>query len=179
MTVYKLDQGANISMTSLKGTLKATFPQMIEKFGEGLKGDYKVSMEWSFTDDEDNVFTVYDWKSTKLYASELDLPEPEELWNSNEVYEFHVGGRSRADGFVEWISGELDLEDSQQTFIVEWTEKHRTRVRALNGESALEGFIESDLVEEEHGYPMMTFCEIININLTNETHKIDEGFIAE
>ena len=54
-----------------------------------------------------------------------------------------------------------------------------TRVRALSGESALEGFVGSEQIEEDHGYPMMTFCEITNINLTNETHKVDEGFIAE
>ena len=175
--MYKLDQNANISMTSLKGTFEATFPQMIEKFGEGLKGDYKVSMEWSFTDDEEGVFTVYDWKSTKLY--EDSYPEPKELWNSNDVYEFHVGGRSRADSFVEWISSELGLEDKRETFVIEWTEKHMTRVTALSGESALEGFVGSEQIEEDHGYPMMTFCEITNINLTNETHKVDEGFIAE
>ncbi len=49
----------------------------------------------------------------------------------------------------------------------------------MSGESALEGFVETDSIEEDHGYPMMTFCEITNVNLINETHKVDEGFIAE
>ncbi len=175
--MYKLDQDANISMTSYKGSFFATFPQMIKKFGEGRKGDYKVSMEWSFTNDDGNVFTVYDWKSTTLYAE--NCPSPEDLWSLDEPYEFHVGAHGRVDDFVGWISNELELEDTRETFIIEWTEKHRTRVRAVSGESALEGFVETDSIEEDHGYPMMTFCEITNVNLINETHKVDEGFIAE
>ena len=100
--MYKLDLNANIDLTTLSGELKSTFPQMIQKFGEGYKGGYKTSMEWSFIDDNDNTFTVYDWKSTNLYADEH--PSPEVLWDSNELYNFHVGSRGCADDFIDWIS---------------------------------------------------------------------------
>ena len=150
---------------------------MIERFGRGTEGDYKISMGWVFTDDGGKVFTVYDWKSTKMYAD--SHPTPAQLWESDESYTFRVGAHGRADDFVGWISEQLNLEDQQETFIVEWTEKHRTRVRALSGESALESFMESENSEEDGGYPMMTFCEVVNIDLTNETHKIKEGFITE
>ena len=175
--MFNIDLDANINMTCYKGEFKATFPQMVERFGKGIEGDYKISMEWVFTDDAGNVFTVYDWKSTRLYAD--NYPAPEQLWKSDESYNFHVGGHGRADDFIGWITEQLSLEDQQETFVIEWTEKHRTRVRALSGESALESFTESENPEEDHGYPMMTFCEVVNVNLINETHKVKEGFIAE
>ena len=87
--MYKLDFDADINMTMLKGAFTSTFPQMLKVFGKGLEGDYKISMEWVFTDDNNNVFTVYDWKSTNLY--DRDYLSPESLWSSDEQYRFHVG----------------------------------------------------------------------------------------
>jgi hypothetical protein len=103
--VYKLDLNADVNLTTCKAEFKATFPQMIEKFGEGYKGGYKTSMEWSFIDDNDEVFTVYDWKSTSLYAD--NYPAPEVLWGSDELYGFHVGARGCANDFIDWISSVL------------------------------------------------------------------------
>lgn len=175
--MFKLDLGANVSMTSLKGTFTATFPQMIEKFGPGAEGVDKVSKEWVFTDEHNNVFTVYDWKSTRLY--DPGYPEPADLWASKDPYEFHVGGRTCCDSFVNWIAGELGVGDGQVTFVVEWTEKHRTRIRASSGASALDTFLEMGDLQEEHDYPSLTFCEVVNIDLINETHKIKEGFLLD
>lgn len=175
MNVFKLDLNANVSMTSRKGSFVATFPQMIERFGPGLDRGYKVSKEWSFTDGT-NVFTVYDWKSTSLY-SEI-CQKPEKLWASDEPYEFHVGGYVCSDSFVNWIAGKLGVSDEQETFVIEWSERHTIRVKAGSSESALDTFLDSTDLEEDHGYPSMTFCEILNVNLVNETHKIKEGFVA-
>lgn len=72
-------------MSYLIGYVKATYDQLVEKYGEPEEGDgYKVSLEWSLPG---NMF-IYDWKSTNLY--EDYLPPPDALRTG--VHTWNVGG---------------------------------------------------------------------------------------
>jgi hypothetical protein len=94
--------GGNSNGTSLRTYLNAPYSRLVELFGPPTESDgYKVSTEWVFTF-ENETMTVYDYKETSLYASELlsvtefrALPE----------YSWHVGGRNqeKAERFAEYI----------------------------------------------------------------------------
>jgi len=80
------DDTTNISGTSLKGYVTTTKANLVKAFGEPNEyyGD-KVNLEWRFvfeTDGADVVATVYDWKNYDYRLTD------------DEVYEFHVGGRT-------------------------------------------------------------------------------------
>ena len=68
--------------------------RLITCIGEGSVSDeYKVSQEWEFVTlneegDPNQMFRLYDWKETNLYAS--DNPSPERFWQSPWV-ELHIG----------------------------------------------------------------------------------------
>ena len=81
-------------MTHRFGEVQLIPRSVIRCFGEGESGDgFKVSRTWVFRRGE-LVFTLYDWKSTNLFDSEMWTPE--ELWASGEVFDFHVGSREPA-----------------------------------------------------------------------------------
>lgn len=92
-----------LSGTSLKGYLYGyTYTQLVEALGEPTfpneSGDFKVQKEWVFTYD-DEVFTIYDWKTYDLdfTTSQLDV------WN--------VGGRNNAIDFIAAIELKLNSND--------------------------------------------------------------------
>jgi len=82
--VYKTSWG------NLLGYIELSPLSLIEKFGAPCESDgFKVSGEFTFQLGDD-IFYVYDWKSTSLYDE--DYPSPSELWNTKGLYEFHIGG---------------------------------------------------------------------------------------
>ncbi len=100
--MYKLNNNASISGTSLKGYANFDYKHMRELFGEPNESDgYKVSGEWVFEATNGDVFTVYDWKSTNLYDS--DLPSVEEFRASG-VNTFNIGGYNDASEFIAWLA---------------------------------------------------------------------------
>jgi len=83
---------------------------LVARFGEPLPGDgYRVTGRFSFRDEDGNVFTVYDYKSTSAFlADEEDALSPEEFWESQDEQELSIGGfGDYADGsagpFVAWL----------------------------------------------------------------------------
>ena len=88
----------------LKATVTIPPGVVVELFGEPDPSDgNKSSMEWLFEDDEGDVITIYDWKSTSLYSPEL--PPPDVLLMSQRPYTFHVGAHdyNTAMKFVDWL----------------------------------------------------------------------------
>lgn len=66
--------------------------KVVAVFGKGNKGDeYKVSKEWCLTKDG-AVFTLYDWKMTKLYDDNYEYT-PAEFWAIDDLMELHIGGK--------------------------------------------------------------------------------------
>ena len=86
----KVNHDADTNGTHLQGYVKATYGELQEVLGEPEESDgYKVSGQWTFEDENGQVFTLYDWKATDLYGYG---PSVEEFRADPKPYEFHVGG---------------------------------------------------------------------------------------
>ena len=103
MFKFENDESINVNGTSLKGFVKTTYADLVEKFGEPTytSGD-KTTAEWNleFRVDEDGVTeyitaTIYDWKTCSTPMGE---------------YEWHVGGYNMDALYV--IEKALDAEVS-------------------------------------------------------------------
>ena len=90
--------------SSLQSGVTIVPSRVVDLFGSPDDSDgYKVSMEWLFEDEEGNVVTLYDWKSTSLY--EEGLPSPVSVINSVHPLHLHVGAHDyqTAVKFVDWL----------------------------------------------------------------------------
>ena len=97
---------SRVNGTTLKDYVKLAPAALVEKFGRSEETDgHKTSGEYTFEDNDGNVFTVYDWKCTDMYESD-GIPV-EQFWRSWELVEFHVGGSSLAVDFIAWLKKEL------------------------------------------------------------------------
>ena len=107
MENYKLDLTADVNGTHRVAEVDTTYAKIAKVFGPPIESDgYKVSGEWVFTDAEGNVFTLYDWKSTSLYDS--DLPTVYEFRRKRKPVTFNVGGNSDATAFLFWLKQKID-----------------------------------------------------------------------
>jgi hypothetical protein len=68
------------NMTSLQGYMRATYNQLVSRFGEPDGGGDKTTVEWVLKFEDGTVATIYDWKecSTPMYE-----------------YDWHIGGKSK------------------------------------------------------------------------------------
>lgn len=104
---FKLDMKANSIGTSGQGSVEVSYQDLEDAFGVPEDSDnYKVSGEWTFTDKDGNVYTLYDWKETNLYDGEY--PSVEKFRNQDSA-EFHTGGtdEQRDVEFRAWIVDEV------------------------------------------------------------------------
>ena len=81
--------------TSFTGTLKATYAELTELFGESLETDgYKTDAEWHVSitvNGEDAGFaTIYNYKDGKNYLGANGL-------NVEDIDEWHVGSKTKWD----------------------------------------------------------------------------------
>ena len=62
--MFKVDKNADTLGTSFHGiTFLATPAELVEAFGDAdNSGDDKVNLEWLFSNEKGDGFTVYDWK---------------------------------------------------------------------------------------------------------------------
>ena len=105
MKQFQVDMNADICGTSLKGRITANYAKLVELFGEPQESDgYKVSGEWVFTDDDGNVFTLYDWKETELYDDQL--PSVKQFRRLPSAT-FNVGGKVYAGEFINFLETKL------------------------------------------------------------------------
>lgn len=107
-TTYTPAPQASPPWTCLRAeTRPLAFERVRAVLGEPRKGDgYKVSSEWVVTDALGRVFTVYDYKETNLYDSEL----PSVAAFRRRPYSWHIGAAqqtSDADvrAFKDWLEG--------------------------------------------------------------------------
>jgi hypothetical protein len=85
--------------------------RLIQVFGEPEESDgYKVSGEYRFNTPNGGMITLYDWKSTSLYDS--NLIDPVDFWGGSEYFEMNLGGddegKKHVREFMEWIQGQLE-----------------------------------------------------------------------
>ena len=84
--------GGDAIGTHLQGHITAVYKDLEEILGQPEEGDeYKVSGEWTLTDSDGNVVTLYDWKSTELYDD--SLPSVLQFRRNPDEQEFNIGGR--------------------------------------------------------------------------------------
>jgi hypothetical protein len=87
------------SGTSLQGYINATYSQLLETLGEPTynepSGDDKVQVEW-VVEFNDNIFTIYDWKTGSREYTE------------NELMEFNVGGTIPAYDFINELESQIN-----------------------------------------------------------------------
>jgi hypothetical protein len=93
--VNDLDHPAMGNGTSLMGYIDVKYSDLVLAFGEPMESDgYKVSGEWIFIEEESGeVFTIYDWKSTSLYDS--DLKSVEQFRALKCKMTFNIGGNHK------------------------------------------------------------------------------------
>ena len=65
--------------THLQGYIRATYAELVERFGEPEGGGDKTTVEWCLAFEDGTIATIYDWKEyeTPMYA-----------------YDWHIGGKS-------------------------------------------------------------------------------------
>jgi hypothetical protein len=102
--MFKLDNDANSGGTCLQGYVELVPRRLVEKFGYPRGNSYKSSGEYTFRGEDGEVWTLYDWKATTLY--EPDGIHPDELWASDQPFEFNVGGNAPASDFIDWLEKE-------------------------------------------------------------------------
>lgn len=112
---YSLAPNAKIDGTHFYKEVVLIPSAVVRSFGEGLVSDlYKSSRDWIFRKGP-LVFTLYDWKSTSLYDS--DMWSPDELWASTEPFDLHVGSKKPAtiddvDQFIAFLTQETSAGDN-------------------------------------------------------------------
>ncbi|MEE4357085.1 MAG: hypothetical protein V2I97_11505 [Desulfococcaceae bacterium] len=104
--MFRLATSISTSGTSLRVIIRLRPSDLLRIFGPPEPGDhYQVSGCYTFTDQHGEVFTVYESRSTTLYWHDTgeNFPTPEEFWNSNELEEMGIGGRTDASEFIKWF----------------------------------------------------------------------------
>ena len=80
--------------TSLQSYVNTSYAHLIELFGEPdpLNTDeYKVSTQWIIEDENGRVYTIYDYKMTKMYDHDGYTVKQ---FRKLPSYEWHIGGIS-------------------------------------------------------------------------------------
>jgi len=98
------------SYTFLRGEVSLKPWKLLEVFGYPNIADfYKTTGQYMFVNREKNhLFTLYDWKATKLYDEEVYVA-PEAIWfNEDDEMTFHVGGNDEAEEFIAWLKKKLE-----------------------------------------------------------------------
>lgn len=107
-----------INGTSRIGEIKLLYSDIVKAFGEPDESDeYKISGEWVFHNPETNeVYTLYDWKSTNLYDS--FLPGVREFRNSKTPVTFNIGGYQVNDilNFKMFLKSQIDYAKVGKAF---------------------------------------------------------------
>ena len=101
-------RGGNAIGTHLQGHITAVYSDLEEILGQPEECDgYKVSGQWTLTDSDGNVVTLYDWKSTELYDD--SLPSVKQFRRNSDEQEFNIGGRDfmAAENFRETLETAL------------------------------------------------------------------------
>ena len=110
--MFKVDSRASSAGTGYRGNISAKYVDLVSLFGEPEEDDgYKVSGRWVFTNDDGDVFTVYDMKQTSLYSPSYQSVR--KFRSSVRPQMFHVGGKLKADSFINWIERRLSYGKSQ------------------------------------------------------------------
>jgi len=110
---------------SLQGELYASYDQLVAAFGEpNCESDYKVSTEWMFIDDNNENFTIYEYKMTNLYDGNNPTVEQFREDTNKNGYYWHIGCNDvkGVNEFIEFIK--TSIEESKNTVNCNHTDWH-------------------------------------------------------
>ena len=104
--MYVRDDDVDISGTYNLEYIDVIPRFLVSNFGEPNAGDgIRVSGLYTFVSEAGEVFTLYDYKSTTLWAEDEGLPTAEEFWSATTKQEMSVGGEDGSDylRFIKWL----------------------------------------------------------------------------
>jgi hypothetical protein len=121
MDKIKISSKLDAYGTSFHGTIATVNPRTFAQFmgDDYLSDDYKISRMW-ICKFKGKVYTVYDWKSTDLYAN--GLPCVQDFWSVDRGEHLHIGSKSSA------------LEESEFVDHLLLAYKHFTSINKIVGE---------------------------------------------
>ena len=116
LSTFHLSPGAPIGGTSYVAEAKLVPADIVRRFGR-TRGtdDFKCSANYTFQDNNGNVYTLYDWKCTSAWeiangqAPDEDfatLPSPDKFWSLDEPVTLNIGGHpgcGDVDAFIEFL----------------------------------------------------------------------------
>lgn len=101
-----------------RGSIKASVKELVTLFGKYSdvskdSSDNKVTTTWSFSEGN-NLFAIYDYKMTSLYAG--GLPSLQDFRRKNQrIVDWSVGGNCNADEFIAYVNQRLsDLREEPE-----------------------------------------------------------------
>lgn len=121
MDKIKINSKLDVYGTSFHGRIITVYPRIFAQFmgDDYVSDDYKISREW-VCEYKGKVYTVYDWKSTDLYAN--GLPCVQSFWSSDLAEHLHIGSKSST------------LEESEFVNHLLLAYKHFTSINKIVGE---------------------------------------------
>jgi hypothetical protein len=106
--MYVRDESLSSSGAYLVDEIGVSPQFLVDRFGAPSPGDgIRVSGQYTFRSKEGVVFTIHDYKSTTLWATDEGLPTPEAFWRLEESVELSIGARGNdASEFKKWVLSE-------------------------------------------------------------------------
>ena len=110
VAVFTLSPSTKTTGITTMGEIEVAPARIVRRFGPPAPGDgYKVSGEFVFVGENDELFVVHDWKSTSLW--EEDLLPPKVFWAGEEPQELNIGSRDvDTTAFEQWFLQQLQGE---------------------------------------------------------------------
>ena len=66
--------------THLQGYIRATYAELVERFGQPEGGGDKTTVEWCLAFEDGTIATIYDWKLDET---------------PTDMYNWHIGGKNK------------------------------------------------------------------------------------
>jgi|GEM_PF-3631749 hypothetical protein len=120
MTTFRLVDGKNYDLNGITtmGEVEVVPADVLRCFGKPSTGDgYKISGEFVFANDRDEVFVLHDWKSTRLYDGEG--LSPVDFWALTLPLELSISSLDLdTTQFANWLQEQLrPLADSRIIYL--------------------------------------------------------------
>jgi hypothetical protein len=110
-SLFQRDGAQDTSATYLVGEVEVAPRFLTERFGVPEKGDeLRVSGSYTFKSASGKIFTLYEYKSTTVWATDEGLPTPEAFWRETKAQTLSIGSRGNdPTEFKNWILQEYRL----------------------------------------------------------------------
>ena len=120
MAIFRLVDGKDYDLNgiTIMGEVEVVPADVVRCFGRPSPGDsFKISGEFAFASDRDEVFVLHDWKSTRLFYGEG--LSPSEFWALESPIELSISSLDLdTTQFANWLQEQLrPLADSRIIYL--------------------------------------------------------------